>query len=228
MKRSVVVLSGGQDSVTSLMVAMAESEVVGCIHFQYGQRHSVEVECARTVCERLALELEVVPISSLTHLGNSALIEKGDLGAAHASLSDLPASFVPGRNLIFLTLAAAFAMKKGATQIWTGVCQTDYSGYPDCRQETIDALRDAIVLGMAFKDLEIVTPCMNISKAETFALAARHGALATVLEHSHTCYEGDRSIRHEWGYGCGECPACKIRRAGWEAFLRVGQGSGEA
>lgn len=216
--KSIVVLSGGQDSTTTLAYAATRSQVVGLIHFDYGQRHAVERQCAEYWASRFGLELCVIPISSLSALGNSALVDGGDVSAAHPTLAHLPASFVPGRNLVFLTLAAAYAMKQGATQVYTGVCQEDYSGYPDCRQDTIDALEQAVQLGMDFPELELCTPIMNVTKAQTFALAADLGVLEDVLEHSHTCYNGDHSNRHEWGYGCGACPACSVRANGWDAY----------
>lgn len=129
LQKSVVVLSGGQDSATTLINAIVESNVVGAVHFNYGQRHSIEVECARYWCSEVYnVPLEVIDIPAFSQIGNSALVGSGDIAAKHPNLAELPASFVPGRNLVFLTLAAAYAMKVGASQVWTGVCQTDYSG----------------------------------------------------------------------------------------------------
>lgn len=217
--KSVVVLSGGQDSCTTLALAASESEVRGCIHFRYGQRHGVELECARHWASRYGLPLEIAEVGALSTLGNSGLVESGDISAQHPTLKHLPASFVPGRNLIFLTLAAAYAMKLGAQDVYTGVCETDYSGYPDCRRATVDALEAAIRLGMDFPELSIKTPLMYLSKAATFELAERLGVLDDVLENTHTCYQGDRSTRHAYGYGCGLCPACRVRERGWKEYV---------
>lgn len=219
-RRSVVTLSGGQDSSTTLAAAARDSSLAGAVHFRYGQRHEVELEAARYFADRFALPLEVVNVSAFRELGNSALVGEGEVGGAHPSLRHLPASFVPGRNLVFMTLASAYAMRVGASEVWTGVCQTDYSGYPDCRRDTMDALEAAIRLGMDFPELEIVTPLMFLTKAETFSLAGELGVLEEVLEHSHTCYQGDREHRHGWGYGCGRCPACRLRAQGWEEYER--------
>lgn len=220
MRRAVVALSGGQDSVTTLAQALREAEVVGAIHFDYGQRHRVELEAARFFAEWAGVPLEVVTVPAFRELGHSGLVGDGDLSGAHPTLRHLPASFVPGRNLVFLTLAAAYAMRAGSREVWTGVCETDYSGYPDCRRATLDALEVSVRLGMDFPEFEIITPLMYEDKAATFARAERLGVLDLVLERSHTCYEGDRSIRHAWGYGCGSCPACKLRAEGWARYIQ--------
>ena len=227
--KSIVVLSGGQDSATCLFKAQRESEVLGAVHFYYGQRHAVEFECAVQLAAIAKISLTRLEVPTLQQVGHSALTNSyEDIAAPHPSLAHLPASFVPGRNLIFLTFAAAYAMKVGATQIWTGVCQTDYSGYPDCRRDTIDALQTALRLGMDFPDLQIVAPLMNLSKAETFARADELGVLDVILSQTHTCYNGDRTRRHDWGYGCTrmeageikECPACAVRRKGYLEFIQ--------
>jgi 7-cyano-7-deazaguanine synthase len=219
MKKSVVSLSGGQDSSTTLAQAAVDSTVVGGIYFDYGQRHRIEESAARFFANHYQIPLEVVHVTAFQELGNSGLVgDAGDIHGAHPTLKHLPASFVPGRNLVFMTLASAYAMRMGATQVWTGVCQTDFSGYPDCRRDTMDALETSIRLGMDFPELEIVTPLMFEDKAETFARAKTLGVLDVVLEHSHTCYEGDHTTRHDWGYGCGVCPACKLRAQGWATY----------
>lgn len=225
--RSIVVLSGGQDSITTAYAAARESNLVGAIHFRYGQRHAIEREAAEWTVQDLGIPLQVCDVKALGQLGNSALVDGGvgDIGAAHPSLASLPASFVPGRNLIFLTLAAAYAMKVGATQVWTGVCEADYSGYPDCRGTTLDALQAALRLGMDFPDVELVAPLLTLSKAATFALADELGVLPVIIERSHTCYEGDRATRHPWGYGCGACPACRVRERGWLEFQAATEAS---
>lgn len=222
--KSLVVLSGGQDSATCAAMAVAASNVVGAVHFQYGQRHSIEEQCARTIAAHLDIPLHVLPIDTFSAIGDSALLSKESaISAQHARLRDLPASFVPGRNLAFLVFAAALAMKLGATRLWLGVCMTDYSGYPDCRAEAMAAMQVALRTGMDFPELEIVTPLMYLTKGQTFAMADHHEVLELVLEHTMTCYEGNQENRYEWGYGCGECPACKLRRKGWQDFQQMRQ-----
>lgn len=218
MDRSIVVLSGGQDSATTLLEARKHTEVVACVHFRYGQRHGIEQECAKWWADKFGIPLHVIDVSALAAIGDSALIGEGDVRASHARADHLPASFVPGRNLVFLTLASALGFKLGAPLLYTGVCQTDYSGYPDCRQATISALTEALRLGMDLPSLAIVTPLMAKTKAETFRMAADAGYLEDILEHTHTCYEGDHQTRHDWGYGCGTCPSCVLREKGWHEY----------
>jgi 7-cyano-7-deazaguanine synthase len=219
--KSIVVLSGGQDSVTTAYLAAQESEVIGAVHFAYGQKHAIERECAQRAATRLAIELTVIDVPAFTQIGHSALLEgAGSVNEAHPTLKHLPASFVPGRNLIFLTLAAALAMKLGAPRIYTGVCEEDYSGYPDCRDSAIRCLEITIQAGMDFPELEIVTPLMKRSKAATFAIAESLGVLDEIIEHTHTCYVGDHQTRHEWGYGCGTCPSCEVRAKGYTAYIQ--------
>lgn len=219
MKRSVVLFSGGQDSTTALLAAKAETEVLGALHVRYGQRHAVETVQAARIAHELGVPFQIVEIPAFTQLGNSALVTRdAAIAGPHPNLATVPASFVPGRNLVLLTLAAAYAMKLGAAEVYTGVCQTDYSGYPDCREPAIAALQTAIRAGMDFDDLHIHTPLMDLTKAQTFALADKLGGLKLVLEHSHTCYEGLRTTRFAWGWGCGECPSCLLRAKGWEEY----------
>lgn len=212
---ALVILSGGQDSVTSLYWAKHEFNRVAAISFVYGQKHQVEMECAAKVCELTGVTHKIVDISFLPDLVESALTDHGDV--SQYNKKGLPASFVPNRNQLFITLAHAYAQKIGFDNLVTGVCQTDYSGYPDCRLGYIRAIEHASNMGSESK-ISIHTPIMHIDKAETFALAWQLGCLEVVLEHSHTCYNGDRSVRHEWGYGCGECPACLLRKKGWEEY----------
>lgn len=217
-KRGIVVFSGGQDSTTCLGVALKECQDVTCIAFDYGQRHAVELECARSICNNRGIDLRVVKLDALKDLGiTSALLQEGDIAASHVANSELPASFVPARNAMFLTLSHALAQELEADAIYTGVCQTDYSGYPDCRQEFITQLGRALNTGYEQK-ISILTPLMNLTKAETFELAHDVGFLDVVLDESHTCYEGDHATENEWGYGCGECPSCLLRKKGYEEF----------
>jgi len=220
---AVVVLSGGQDSVTCLGLALKQFAQVHAISFEYNQKHSVELHVAAKVCKAHDVELTIMTIPALAELNDSALIAGGkqtDVTEAHHANASLPASFVPNRNALFLTTAHAFAQKVGASVVITGVCQTDYSGYPDCREEFILALQGTLNLGYQ-TDIHIRTPLMNLNKAETFKLAEEVGFLETVLEDSHTCYNGDRSQRHEWGYGCDKCPACELRKKGYTEFLAL-------
>lgn len=216
-EKALVVLSGGQDSVTCLGYALSRFTLTTAIAFNYGQRHAIELECATRVCELARVPLRVVDIDALRNLVPSALTGVGSVSAQHELNRSLPASFVPVRNALFLTLAHGYAQAQGIGTIITGVCQTDYSGYPDCRRDFIDALEYALSLGY-LAPVRIETPLMYLDKAQTFAFAEQHGFLDVVLEHSHTCYEGNHTTRHPWGYGCGECPACRLRANGWNVF----------
>ena len=216
--KGVVVLSGGQDSVTCLGVALSECSEVVAIGFDYGQRHKVELECAKHLCALENVPYHIVEVSALKQLVTSALIGEGNVSDAHAYKPGLPASFVPARNALFLTLSHALAQEVRAGVIYTGVCQTDYSGYPDCRQTFVDNFAKALNIGYESSIL-ILTPLMNLTKAQTFELAAEVGYLDKVLEHSHTCYEGNHTDRHAWGYGCANCPSCVLRKLGYEAFI---------
>lgn len=236
---AVVVLSGGQDSTTCLYAALdpkEQREVRACIFFDYGQLHrESEYACAREICDSLSIPLKSVKLDALAAVSRTGLIAKSELAeisadvevgeavnTPHPLFPDLPVSFVPGRNLVMLTLAAAYAASLGAQELWTGVCQTDYSGYPDCRRETIDALETAIALGFGVP-FEIVTPLMYLTKAETFALAAGLGCLATVVYKTHTGYTGSREHLYPWGWGPAEGepldPASELRRRGFDEYL---------
>lgn len=215
---AVVVLSGGQDSVTCLGVAMRTHDKVHAIGFSYGQRHSIELQQAQIICDKVGVEFTLFDLPALRQMGNSALIgNEGSVNEAHPQNANLPASFVPNRNALFLTTAHAFAQKVGAKYVYTGTCETDYSGYPDCRARFIDALERALNIGYE-TEIYFVTPLMKLNKAETFKLAEEHGCLQTVLLYSHTCYNGDRSQMHAWGAGCGECPACELRAKGYAEY----------
>jgi len=225
--RALVLFSGGQDSTTCLADALTRFEHVETLGFDYGQRHRVELDVRQTVLAELRGQFP----HWATRLGEDHLLDVGVLGevsetsltrdtAIRMEASGLPNTFVPGRNLLFLTLAAALAYRRGLSVLVTGVCETDYSGYPDCRDDTMKALQVALSLGMDTR-LRIDTPLMWIDKAATWKLAHTLGGQALVdliLEHSHTCYLGDRTHRHAWGYGCGQCPACELRAQGWAAY----------
>ena len=202
--KALVVLSGGQDSATCLYWAIDRfgSRSVDTVSFDYGQRHRIELDCARQVAESAGVSNVVLPIDTFAALGGDALTDESvDVNAPDAS--ELPATFVPGRNLIFLTFAAAFGWRRGIRHLVTGVAQTDYSGYPDCREPTIRAVEKAISLGMG-RDIRIHTPLMYLSKKETVELAVRLGAI-DAMALTHTCYRGQRPP-------CGDCAACVAQR----------------
>jgi 7-cyano-7-deazaguanine synthase len=211
---AIVVLSGGQDSTTCLFWALKHYNIVEAITFAYGQKHKIEVDCARELCDKIGIKQTIVDMSFVGQINDSAMIHNGNT----SEMKDgLPASFVPNRNALMLTLAHMYAQKVKADYIVTGVCQTDYSGYPDCRLEFISALEVTLKIGSK-KDIKIHTPLMYLTKAETFQLAEELECLDDVIRYSHTCYEGDHSLLHIWGYGCGICPACQLRKNGWEAY----------
>lgn len=223
MSAALVLFSAGQDSTACLAWALTRFERVETIGFDYGQRHRVELTQRPRVlaavragfpdwAERLG-EDHVLDLSVLGQVAESALTR--DM-AIEAAASGLPTTFVPGRNLVFLTLAGALAYRRGIDVLVGGMCETDFSGYPDCRETTIQAQSEALALGLD-REMQVVTPLMHLTKAETWALAHALGGDALVdltVEETHTCYEGDRATRHAWGYGCGRCPACELRARG--------------
>jgi 7-cyano-7-deazaguanine synthase len=227
MSGALVLFSGGQDSTTCLAWALDRFPVVETIGFDYGQRHLVEMSCRAPVrdmmrgsnalwAERLG-EDHVVGLASLGEVSNTALTR--DV-AIEMDESGLPNTFVPGRNLVFLTFAAAVAYRRGLRHIVAGMCETDYSGYPDCRDDTIKALQVALNLGMQ-RRFVLHTPLMWIDKAATWRLAAELGGeafVSLIVEATHTCYRGQRDVLHDWGHGCGDCPACALRAAGYARF----------
>jgi 7-cyano-7-deazaguanine synthase len=218
MKKAVVIFSGGQDSTTCLYWALRlfGENNVEAITFNYGQKHSIELECAKEICKLTKVKQTIVDISFLDALVESALTSNGDVNVINDK--GLPASFVPNRNQLFITLAHAYAQKIGATTLVTGVCQTDYSGYPDCRIEFIDAIKFASNLGSQ-SAIKIETPLMYLNKAQTWDLARSLDCIYEVVNFSHTCYNGDREHEHEWGYGCDNCPACELRKNGYQNYL---------
>lgn len=216
---AVVVLSGGQDSMTCLALALARHEKVVAVSFLYGQKHRTELRQAALVADRHHVPHAIIDLSFFGQMVTSELVhDNGDTTQPHPYKEGLPASFVPNRNALFLTLAHACAQEQRAKYLYTGVCQTDYSGYPDCREEFIQALESALNIGYQ-TDIRIITPMMHLDKAATFEMAERLGVLGEIIEDSHTCYNGDRTLRHEWGYGCGKCPACVIRERGYHEFV---------
>jgi 7-cyano-7-deazaguanine synthase len=226
--RALVLFSGGQDSTTCLAWALARYAHVETIGFAYGQRHAVELACREPIRTALATpalgpDHMVDLTATLGALGDTALTSDT---AIAMTAEGLPNTFVPGRNLLFLTCAAAIAYRRGLRRIVAGVCETDYSGYPDCRDDTIKAMQLALNLGMQRRFI-LETPLMWRDKAATWELAHALGGdtlVALVRTATHTCYQGDRSHLHEWGYGCAACPACELRASGWHRW-RAGAAS---
>ncbi len=233
--RALVLFSGGQDSTTALAWALERFSAVETVGFDYGQRHRVELACRETIrdqlpslsptyAERLGPD-HLLDLKTLGAISDTALTSESEIAFAETGL---PTTFVPGRNLIFLTFAAALAYRRDCKHIVLGVCETDYSGYPDCRDDTIKAVQVALGLGLD-RRLVLHTPLMWRDKAQTFALAKELGGaplLDLVVEESHSCYLGDRSKRHPWGYGCGHCPACDLRARGFAAYEAAPDDSG--
>ena len=224
---ALVLFSGGQDSSVCLAWALDRHGRVETVGFDYGQRHAAELVARVRVREQMALgfpawaerlgEDHLIDIRSFGAIGETALTSER---AIEVTARGLPSTFVPGRNLVFLTYAAALADRRGLAHLVGGMCETDYSGYPDCRRDTLDAVQTALNLGMD-QGFVVETPLMRLSKAETWAMAADLGGEALVeviVEESHTCYLGDRSHRYAWGYGCGTCPACELRARGWREW----------
>lgn len=225
---ALVLFSGGQDSTVCLAWALERYAHVETIGFDYGQRHAVELEVRAGLrkdlsamrsqwAERLG-EDHIVTLDALAAISDTALTRET---AIEIAADGLPTTFVPGRNLIFFCFAGALAYRRGARHIVAGMCETDYSGYPDCRDDTVKAMQVALSLGLD-KSVTLHTPLMWIDKAETFAMAEQLGGKALldlVVEGTHSCYLGDRTHRHDWGYGCGTCPACELRAQGYAKFI---------
>jgi 7-cyano-7-deazaguanine synthase len=227
-RRALVLFSGGQDSTTCLAWALERYAHVETVAFDYGQRHRIELDARLNVRRELSArhpgwagrlgEDHLLDLSVLGQVGDTALTSDRQI---EMQANGLPNTFVPGRNLMFLTVAAALAYRRQLDVLVGGMCETDFSGYPDCRDDTIKAQQVVLGLGLATR-MTIETPLMWLDKAQTWALAQRLGGDAlveTVVEHSHTCYLGERGARHDWGYGCGTCPACALRKSGWERWV---------
>jgi 7-cyano-7-deazaguanine synthase len=231
-RRALVLFSGGQDSTACLAWALERFAHVETIGFDYGQRHAVELDCRLAVRAQLHAQFphwaqrlgddHVIDLSLLGQISDTALTREREI---EMQAGGLPNTFVPARNLLFFTFAATVAYRRSLTVLVGGMCETDFSGYPDCRDNTLKALQVALSLGLD-APMTIETPLMWLTKAQTWALTNQLGGKALtdlVVEHSHTCYLGDRTQRHAWGYGCGLCPACDLRRRGheeWQASLR--------
>ena len=224
---ALLLFSGGQDSTVCLSWALERFDRVETLGFDYGQRHRIELEARKDVLNRLTsikpewagrlADDHEIQLTELGRISETALTRDAEIVMTS---SGLPSTFVPGRNIIFLTYAAAVAYRRGITSLIGGMCETDYSGYPDCRKMTLDSLAQTLSLGMD-QTFTIETPLMFTSKAATWKLAHELGSEALVeliIEYTHTCYLGDRSKRHAWGYGCGVCPACELRAKGYEEW----------
>lgn len=231
---ALVLFSGGQDSTVCLAWALARYPRVETVGFDYGQRHVVEMEARQTVRARLAAQFpewaarlgedHVLDIRGFGQVAASALTDER---AIEMTERGLPSTFVPGRNLVFLTYAAALADRRGLGALVGGMCETDFSGYPDCRRDTLDAMEQALNLGME-RDFRIETPLMRLTKADTWALAKGLGGEALtelIVAETHTCYRGERGTLHPWGHGCGDCPACELREKGWREWEAAGRPS---
>ncbi len=227
---ALVLFSGGQDSTTCLAWALTRYARVETIGFDYGQRHAVELTVRPTVLRKLRAlspdwddrlgEDHMIDLSLISKISNTAMTQDVEITMLE---NGLPNTFVPGRNLLFLTVAATVAYRRGLDVLVGGMCETDFSGYPDCRDDTIKALQVALNLGMATR-LTLETPLMWIDKAQTWELAESLGGselIDLIREDTHTCYLGERGALHDWGYGCGKCPACELRARGYRQFCNA-------
>jgi 7-cyano-7-deazaguanine synthase len=219
---AAVLFSGGQDSTTCLAWALHRYRRVETVGFFYGQRHAVEMDCRAGIRATLAERFpglgpdHVLDIAGgMAALGETAMTSQAEIVLGR---DGLPTTFVPGRNLLFLTYAAALAYRRGLRRIVGGMCETDFSGYPDCRDDTVKAMQLALNLGMDRRFI-LETPLMWLDKAATWALAARYDLVDVIIDQTHTCYRGERGTKHPWGFGCGACPACALRAAGYEQWL---------
>ena len=228
-EKALVLFSGGQDSTTCLAWALDHYQEVETIGFDYRQRHSIELDCRLTVLQKIRSlmpawrnklgEDHLIDLPVLNKISDTALTRDVEISLDG---NGLPSTFVPGRNLVFLTFAGIVAYRRGSKHLVAGMCETDYSGYPDCRDDTVKAFQVAMNFGMDTRFV-IHSPLMWSDKADTWALAEKLGGetlINLIIEETHTCYLGDREQRHPWGYGCGTCPACVLRLDGWENFSK--------
>ncbi|WP_338416506.1 7-cyano-7-deazaguanine synthase QueC [uncultured Sphaerotilus sp.] len=227
-RTALVLFSGGQDSTTCLAWALERFRRVETVGFDYGQRHLIEMDCRLTVREALRAQFphwadrlgddHVLDLGLIGQLSDTALTAEREI---EFQANGLPNTFVPGRNLLFLGFAATLAYRRGASVLVGGMCETDYSGYPDCRDNTLKALQVALSLGLA-TPMTLETPLMFLTKAQTWDLSEQLGGrtlIELIIEHTHTCYLGERGQRHPWGHGCGHCPACELRHKGHADWL---------
>ncbi len=214
-QKALVLLSGGQDSMTCLYWSRQQFSTLEALFFHYEQRHHLEYDSASRVATDLQIPLHELHVPAFSEIGGSAMIEDIDITETEAGL---PNTFVPGRNIVFLTLAASLAYTRGIGNIVIGVNQMDYSGYPDCRSDFILSMQDSLRLGLDFH-LRLHTPLSSLDKAGIWALADDLGVFDIIVQQSHTCYLGDRRQFNPWGYGCGSCPACRLRADGYKRYL---------
>mgnify|MGYP001024555233 CR=1 FL=1 len=232
-RKALVLFSGGQDSTACLAWALDRFAEVETLGFDYGQRHRIELDCRQTVRAEIAAQFphwapklgedHLLDLGLLGQISDTALTQEREI---ELQANGLPNTFVPGRNLLFLTFAATLAYRRGASVLVGGMCETDFSGYPDCRDNTLKALQVALSLGLD-TPMTLDTPLMFLTKAQTWAMTEALGGTALndlIVEHTHTCYLGERTTRHAWGWGCGRCPACELRARGWDEFQRARSG----
>jgi 7-cyano-7-deazaguanine synthase len=224
---ALVLFSGGQDSTVCLAWALSRFDRVETVGFDYGQRHRIELDCRVRVADAVRKQFpewapklredHLIDLGVLGRISDTALTRDREIAF---EANGLPSTFVPGRNLVFLTFAGAVAYRRGIERLVGGMCETDFSGYPDCRRDTMDAMSNALTLGLD-RPTPIETPLMYLDKAATWRLSEELGGQALVdliIEETHTCYLGERGQRHDWGYGCGSCPACELRARGWSQY----------
>ncbi len=229
-RKALVLFSGGQDSTACLAWALDRFAEVETLGFDYGQRHRIELDCRQTVRQQIREQFpawagklgedHLLDLSLLGQISDTALTQER---AIELQANGLPNTFVPGRNLLFLTFAATLAYRRGASVLVGGMCETDFSGYPDCRDNTLKALQVALSLGLD-TPMTLDTPLMFLTKAQTWSLTEQLGGAALnelIIEHTHTCYLGQRDTRHAWGWGCGHCPACELRARGYQEFIQA-------
>lgn len=228
MKKALLLFSGGQDSAICLFHILKQYDYIETIGFDYGQRHNIELETRLTFLKYFKETFpdhadkmgpdHVYDVSVLNKIGKTSLTHDMQIKMLECGL---PNTFVPGRNILFFTLAASYGWRNNISDLVGGMCETDYSGYPDCRKDTLESTAKTLSLGLDYP-VTIHTPLMFLSKAESWELLykdAGQKAIDFVIEHSHSCYKGVRDIRHDWGYGCDDCPACTLRKKGYEAFI---------
>ena len=226
--KSLVLFSGGQDSTLCLMLALSKYDEVFTIGFNYNQNHKVELECRQNILNKIESTFPefknklksdfVINLDEINKITESSLLSNKDFKIENG----LPNTFIPGRNLLFINYAAIFAYKNKIKNIIGGMCETDYSGYPDCRSETINSQQETINKGME-QNFNILTPLMNLDKEEAWTLTFTDfgwKAIKMIIEDTHTCYQGNRQDKHVWGYGCNDCPACELRSKGWNLFIK--------
>jgi len=215
MEKAIVLLSGGQDSATCLFWAKEKFPLADALFIHYEQRHKIEYQSARNLCQQEKVFLHELSVPAFKEIGGTAMIEEKLITNPEHGI---PNTFVPGRNILFLTLAAALGYKLNASNLVIGVNEADYSGYPDCRSDFIRQMEKTLSLGMDFR-LTIHTPLQFLDKSQIWELSYQLGVMEHIVKETHTCYIGDHTTLHEWGYGCGTCPACKLRANGYFKFM---------